>query len=86
MAPEPESFKKMVRGVTAADIDNWFTYHPPTQEQVGRYTVLRDAAKAFALSILNTTPPGADQTAALRKVRETVATANMAIACEVKRD
>lgn len=63
-------------------IENWFTYHPPTPEQVVQYGRIRDAAKDFAIVIAENTPPSADQTAAIRKVREAVMTANAAIACE----
>jgi hypothetical protein len=63
------------------EIENWFNYHAPTEGQKISYELLRAAAREFALAIVNNTPPSADQTAALRKVREAVATANMAIAC-----
>lgn len=42
---------------------------------------VRRRAKALALAIAQHTPHCADQTAALRKVREAVATADMAVAC-----
>lgn len=68
-------------GVGAHNLDDVFTYHAPTgPEQLERYQRLRDAAKAFAVAILDSTPPSADQQAALRKVREAVMTANAAIA------
>ena len=62
-------------------IETWFTYHPPKGDQAARYVRLRDAAKAFALLIAECTPSCADQTDAIRKVREAVMTANAAIAC-----
>jgi len=68
--------------ITQADLHNWFTYHPPTEEQAGRYGEIREAAMDFALVILTNTPASADQTAAIRKIREAVMTANAAIACE----
>lgn len=64
------------------DLDHLFTYHAPTPDQVARYDRLRDAAKAFAAVVVDTTPVGPDQTAAIRKVREAVMTANAAIALE----
>lgn len=72
----------MPPGVTLADLDRWFTHHAPTAEQLGRYAILRAGAHAFAQVILETTPPGPDQTTAIRKVREAVMTANAAIACD----
>lgn len=66
-----------------AMVEKLFTYHPPKDhDQVRRYERLRTAAKVFALEILCSTPACADQTAAIRKVREAVMTANAAIACE----
>jgi hypothetical protein len=63
-------------------IKNWFCYHAPRgQEDIDRYTRIRDAGREFALLLAQETPPGADQTAAIRKVREAVMTANAAIAC-----
>lgn len=67
--------------ITHADLENWFTYHALTPEQVDADQILRDAAHVFALAVLAYTPPCADQTTALRKIREAVMTANAAIAC-----
>jgi hypothetical protein len=63
------------------EIENWFSYHAPTTEQVEVYSELRSAAKAFAYTILALTPPSADQTAAIRHIRDALMTANAAIAC-----
>lgn len=65
------------------DLEHIFTYHPPSNEAtVERYAHIRAAARAFAGVILEQTPEGADQSAALRKVREAVMTANAAIALD----
>lgn len=63
---------------------HWFTYHPPNPEQQKKYEEIRAAALSFAHIIIVNTPPSADQTAAIRKVREAVMTANAAIACDGK--
>ena len=63
-------------------VDEQFTYHAPNQDQAKRYDTLRSAARELAYVILATTPPCADQSAALRKLREAVMTANAAIALE----
>jgi len=63
------------------DIESFFTYHPPSDAQQVAYTTIRDEAKAFAYVLLANTPPSADQTAAIRKLRECVMTANASIAC-----
>lgn len=64
-----------------ARVENWFTYHAPVGDQTAAYQELREAGKSLALAICRLTPQGADQSAALRKVREAVMTANAAIAC-----
>jgi hypothetical protein len=64
-----------------ADLKNWFTYHAPTAEDATKYETIRYAAMQFAQTIVNNTPSSADQTAAIRKIREAVMTANAAIAC-----
>jgi hypothetical protein len=69
-------------GITSLDLARWFTYHPPTPEDQDRYLVIRSQAMAFAEVVLANTPSSADQTAALRKIREAVMTANAAIACK----
>lgn len=63
------------------NLDNWFSYHSPTPEQTQRYNLIRNAAKQFASVIMENTPKSADQTAALRKLREVVMSANLTIAC-----
>lgn len=75
--------------ITQSDLDNWFRYHPPGEEGdpeniQGRYEELRAAGGEFARVILELTPGSADQTAAIRKVREAVMTANAALACKGK--
>lgn len=66
------------------DIDNIFSYHAPMAGQVDKYESIRAAAKHLAKVILDNTPASADQTAAIRKVREAVMTANAAIALDGK--
>ena len=70
------------RGITDDQLQHWFTYHPPAPDQVARYAELRSAALDFARVVVACSPAGADQTAAVRKIREAVMTANAAIACE----
>ncbi len=64
------------------DIENWFVYHAPQGDQSQRYEALRSKAKELAVLIAESTPACADQSAAIRKLRECVMTANAAIACE----
>lgn len=67
--------------ITQSDLDNWFTYHSPKPEQLPKYQAIRDAARTLAGIIVDNTPASADQTAAIRKIREAVMTANASIAC-----
>lgn len=67
--------------ISQHDLDNWFTYHSPSPEQIPKYQAIREAAKNLAEVILNNTPSSADQSAAIRLVREASMTANAAIAC-----
>ena len=64
----------------AAVLRELFTYHPPTPAQVDLYTQIREAAVLFAIAIAGACPRGPDRTAAIRKVREAVMTANASIA------
>lgn len=81
--------------ITQEQIENWFTYHPPRPGAVDgngklgpgdqeRYQLLRLKAKELALIIIECTPASADQTTAIRKLRECIMTANAAIACDGK--
>lgn len=71
--------------ITKDMLENWFTYHAPKDGgQAAAYGRIRAAGKAFAEVIVAETPASADQTAAIRQVREAVFTANAAIACEGK--
>lgn len=69
--------------ISQDNLDNWFMYHDlrasPSAQASMAY--IRDAAKSFAEAIVTHTPSSADQSAAIRKVREAMMTANAAIAC-----
>ena len=62
-------------------LDAWFTWHPPTEAQKVSYGKINAAARVLAQVIIEETPVCADQSAAIRKVREARMTANAAIAC-----
>ena len=65
-------------------LDNWFMYHSPTPDQTPKYEKIREAGKYLAQVIMDNTPTNADQSDAIRSVRNAVMTANAAIACEDK--
>lgn len=70
--------------MTHEQIENWFTYHAPSSDDLSAYAKLRNSAKSFAAAINELCPESADKTAAIRKVREAVMTANASIACKGK--
>ena len=67
---------------TEEEIDDIFTYHSPKGNQQERYQSIREGARVFAKILVLNTQPSADQTAAIRKLRESVMTANASIALE----
>lgn len=67
---------------TPEDIQELFTYHAPKPGQPERYEAIRTAARAFATVLIENTLPSADQSAAIRSLRECVMTANSSIALE----
>lgn len=66
---------------TPEDLINWFSHHPPTIPDVAAYEAIREEALEFAKVIISNTESSADQTVALRKVREAMMAANQARAC-----
>jgi len=65
---------------THLQIEEWFTYHPLKGPQVAQYELIREAAKALAYTLNVCCPESADKSAAMRKLRECVMTANASIA------
>lgn len=63
-----------------AKLDEIFKYHSPTPDDTLVYEALRAAAKVFAKVVLDSTPMCADQSAAIRLIREALMTANASIA------
>ncbi len=61
-------------------LEHLFSYHAPKHGQRERYEEIREAALAFAKVIDRCAPASADKSAAIRKVREAVMTANASIA------
>ena len=63
------------------DLDNAFTYHPPSEDQIPRYEALRATARVLAEQIGDLCPPSPERSIAVTRVREAVFWANAAIAC-----
>lgn len=62
-------------------IDNWFSYHAPDAVAATLYNDIRAAGLACANVINQSCPDSADKTAAIRKLREAIMTANASVAC-----
>lgn len=65
---------------TDEQLQDLFRYHSPEPGDPERYQKIRDAGYILAKVIVDNTPSCADQSVAIRKVREAVATANAAVA------
>lgn len=65
-------------------IDDIFSYHPPTPDQREQYERIREGARQFARILIENTPASADQTTAVRKLREVVMIANASVALDGK--
>lgn len=61
-------------------IENDFTYHPPTQDQIPKYQAIRDEAKSFAHLIDKLVPDGREKGLALTALDQVVWSANAGIA------
>lgn len=70
--------------IEQANIDHWFKYHTPDADDIVAYGNMRNKAKELAECILANTPPSADQTVAIRLLRECIMTANAARALKGK--
>ncbi len=66
--------------MTDEQLTHIFTYQPPKPGDVEKYGAIRAAALEFSRVLVANTPSSADQSAAIRKVREAVMTANASIA------
>ena len=68
--------------MTIEEVDEQLSYHTMSASQLARSQEIRMAAKYFATAIINNTKSSADQSAAIRHVRDALMTANAAIALE----
>lgn len=60
-------------------IENNFTYHAPTDEDIEKLKAIREAAKEFAFLIADSVPMGREQSLALTHLEEAVMFANAGI-------
>lgn len=61
--------------ITEQDLDSWFaTYADLSNSQIEKINIINHTARAFVETILEGVPQSADQTAAIRKIREATMT------------
>jgi hypothetical protein len=65
--------------VTLENLHDVITYHQPTEQEIEMIGKIRNASENLCDTILRCTPTCGDQTAAIRKVREAMMTANAAV-------
>ncbi len=63
------------------EIENYFTYHAPSKDQIPKYNQIREMARLFAIEIMEACPDSRERSTAIAKLREVVMWANAAIAC-----
>lgn len=68
--------------MTRDEIRDLFTYHAPSPEMTAKFLKVREAIEGAAVAIDENCPPGADRTAAMRKLKEAHMTANASIVLE----
>lgn len=71
---------KYENGQNLPRIENNFKYHPPKDDQAGRYEKIRDAARTFAHILNDNTPMSREQSLAFTDLEDCVMHANAAIA------
>ena len=62
------------------DLENRFTYHPPKDDQSGKYALIRNTARSFASEINAHCPDSREKSLAITKLEEVVFWANASIA------
>ena len=69
-------------GEANSTLENLFSYHAPTPEQVEHYNAIREKARELAYVLDQHCPASADRTSAMRQLQDAVMTANRSIACQ----
>ena len=85
LGPRNQFEERPSRELTDEEVlEEAFRYHPPegSSAKTRAYATIRASGRALALTILQSVPRCADRTAAIRKVREAVMTANAAVALD----
>ncbi len=78
--PGEESVTRVIVTIESPVVENLFTYHAPTPDDIVGLKNIREAAKDLAYVFHENCPPSADRTAAMRLLQDAVQTANRSIA------
>lgn len=68
------------------DLENRFTFHPPTPPQIQRYEKVRGSARAFARVISAQVPAGREKALAMTHLEQAMMWANAGIARHPDKD
>ena len=67
--------------MTARELDNLFTYHPPKGDQAERYELILKKARELAQLLNRACPESREKSQAIATLRMSVMWANASIAC-----
>lgn len=70
-----------MKNFDTADLNHWFTHHPPAGDQVARYQELRQKAREFAQCVDDLCGVTLESGQAMLLLRQAVMMANASIAC-----
>lgn len=62
------------------DIDNRFTYHPPSENKATKHVMIRESGKTLTEIINEHVPDGREKSLAITKIEEAVMWANAGLA------
>lgn len=80
-----EAMESDAQMIAKWELENRYTYHPPTEAKKEKYEIIRSIAFAYATQLNELCPDGREKALALTKLDEVVFWANAAIAREVSK-
>ncbi|MEU6781489.1 hypothetical protein ABZ912_19975 [Nonomuraea angiospora] len=73
----------MPKFTSEAQLDEWFGYHPPSDQSIANaHEMVRDKCRELAQFLSDLLPECPDKTVALRAVRQVMYEANATLACQ----
>jgi hypothetical protein len=68
------------KAMDQSDIENRFTYHPPSAERAVKHVMIREHGKALAELLNENVPDGREKSLAIARVEEAIMWANAGLA------